>query len=136
MVMGLTEGQEKMSKSEPDSAIFMEDTAEDVKRKIKRAFCPPGIVEGNPCMDWIKHIVFGKLGSWTLKRSAENGGDVDYAAYEAMAEDYVAGKLHPGDVKANLTDTLNAMLEPVRKHFASGEPKKLLEQVIKYRITR
>jgi tyrosyl-tRNA synthetase len=34
MLMGLKEGQEKMSKSEPDSAIFMEDTAADVKLKI------------------------------------------------------------------------------------------------------
>ena len=34
MLMGLKEGQEKMSKSDPDSAIFMEDAAEDVKRKV------------------------------------------------------------------------------------------------------
>jgi tyrosyl-tRNA synthetase len=27
MLMGLKEGQDKMSKSDPDSAIFMEDTA-------------------------------------------------------------------------------------------------------------
>lgn len=37
MLMGLKEGQEKMSKSDPDSAIFMEDAAEDVKRKVS---CP------------------------------------------------------------------------------------------------
>lgn len=43
MLMGLKEGQEKMSKSDPDSAIFMEDTAEDVKRKIKKAYCPPEV---------------------------------------------------------------------------------------------
>ena len=36
MLMGLKEGQEKMSKSDPDSAIFMEDTEADVKRKIKQ----------------------------------------------------------------------------------------------------
>ena len=32
MVPGLLEGQEKMSKSNPDSAIFMEDSVEDVSR--------------------------------------------------------------------------------------------------------
>lgn len=36
----LQEGQAKMSKSDPDSAIFMEDTPEDVVRKIKQAYCP------------------------------------------------------------------------------------------------
>ena len=37
MLMGLGEGEEKMSKSNPDSAIFMEDEAHVVKRKIKKA---------------------------------------------------------------------------------------------------
>lgn len=36
MLMGLKQGQAKMSKSDPDSAIFMEDTVEDVNRKIKK----------------------------------------------------------------------------------------------------
>jgi len=41
MLLGLKEGQEKMSKSDPDSAIFMEDEIADVQRKIKKkAFCP------------------------------------------------------------------------------------------------
>ena len=29
-----------MSKSDPDSAVFMEDTVEDVTRKIMAAYCP------------------------------------------------------------------------------------------------
>ena len=40
MLYGLKKGQEKMSKSDPDSAIFMEDTVEDVRRKITKAYCP------------------------------------------------------------------------------------------------
>jgi len=35
MMMGLKEGQEKSSKSDPESCIFMEDTVEDVNRKVK-----------------------------------------------------------------------------------------------------
>jgi len=135
MLMGLKEGQEKMSKSDPDSAIFMEDTVEDVKRKVKRAFCPPEVA-GNPCLNWIRHIVFARLPEWTLARSAENGGAVTYAGYEALEADYVAGRLHPGDVKANLAEALNGFLAPVRAHFAAGEPKRLLEAVMKYRVTR
>ena len=140
MIMGLKEGQEKMSKSDPNSAIFMEDTAAEVKSKIRGAFCPPGVVAGNPCLDWIEHIVFpyfaqrggggGAAGAgWLLKRSAENGGDVLFADYAALRESYASGALHPGDVKSNLTDALNAILEPVRRHFAAGEPAKLLASV-------
>jgi tyrosyl-tRNA synthetase len=43
MLYGLKEGQEKMSKSDPDSAIFMEDGAEDMERKIRSAYCPTAV---------------------------------------------------------------------------------------------
>ena len=62
MIMGLKEGQEKMSKSDVGSAIFMEDTEAEVKTKIKKAYCPPEIVEGNPVIDYAKHIVIGYRG--------------------------------------------------------------------------
>jgi tyrosyl-tRNA synthetase len=79
MLMGLKQGQEKMSKSDPDSAIFMEDEASDVRRKIKKAYCPPKEVDGNPILDYMKHIVFplfaDKDGGVTVKRKEEHGGD-------------------------------------------------------------
>lgn len=55
-----------MSKSDPDSAIFMEDSVEDVNRKIKSAFCEPQIVDGNPAFDYIKYLVFEKFGKITV----------------------------------------------------------------------
>jgi tyrosyl-tRNA synthetase len=48
-----------MSKSDPESAIFMEDSETDIKTKIKTAYCPPGVIKGNPCADYVKNIVFG-----------------------------------------------------------------------------
>lgn len=47
-----------MSKSDENSAIFMEDSAKDVEKKIKLAFCPEKIIEGNPIMDYCKSIIF------------------------------------------------------------------------------
>jgi len=54
MLPGMKEGQEKMSKSDPDSAIFMEDTEEEVRRKISKAFCAPKDVEKNPILKYIE----------------------------------------------------------------------------------
>lgn len=140
MLMGLKEGQEKMSKSDPDSAIFMEDTAEDVKRKIKKAYCPPGVVEANPCLDWIKHIIFGKFSSWSVDITDPKENKIletrTYTKYEDLEADYKAGVIYPTDLKVALTKSINALLEPVRKHFASGEPAKLLKQVQSYKVTR
>ena len=46
----------KMSKSIPDSAIFMEDNEEDVKRKMNGAFCNDDYKD-NPIYDYIRHIL-------------------------------------------------------------------------------
>jgi tyrosyl-tRNA synthetase len=66
MLSGLKEGQEKMSKSDPDSAIFMEDSVEDLNRKVKKAFCPPQVVEKNPIMDYVKNIILAYYGKFFI----------------------------------------------------------------------
>lgn len=137
MLMGLEEGQEKMSKSKPDSAIFMEDSEDDVKRKIKKSYCPPGIVEGNPCLDYLKHIVFQKMDKFEITRTPENGGDKTYTNYEDLEKDFVDGKLHPGDLKPALAKAINSIIEPVRQHFKTNpKAKELFERVKKYKTTR
>eukprot|EP01100_Stratorugosa_tubuloviscum_P000673 TRINITY_DN114_c1_g1_i2.p1 TRINITY_DN114_c1_g1~~TRINITY_DN114_c1_g1_i2.p1 ORF type:complete len:434 (-),score=201.53 TRINITY_DN114_c1_g1_i2:164-1465(-) len=137
MLMGLAEGQEKMSKSIPDSAIFMEDDASEVNRKIKKSFCPPGIVAGNPCLDYLKHIVFQAFPSITIQRTSENGGDIVYTNYEQLEADYVSGTLHPGDVKPALSKAINALIQPVRDHFVSDpEARKILNTIKNYKTTR
>lgn len=76
MMPGLLEGQEKMSKSDPDSAIFMEDSVEDVNRKIKKAYCPPQILESNPCLTYLRQLVFPLKGEFHIARKEANGGDM------------------------------------------------------------
>eukprot|EP00126_Sphaerothecum_destruens_P008224 Sdes_comp20132_c0_seq1m13221 len=137
MLSGLKEGQEKMSKSDPDSAIFMEDSVADVNRKIKSAFCPPLIVEKNPCLEYFQLIVFPRCGSVTVKRSPANGGDKLYQFYQDMEADYVSGALHPGDLKPALSESLNSILQPVRDFFETDkEAKDLLKTIRSYKITR
>jgi tyrosyl-tRNA synthetase len=57
-----------MSKSDPESAIFMEDSEADVKNKIKKAYCPEKEVKGNPILDYVKHIIFGARPTFTVPR--------------------------------------------------------------------
>ncbi len=82
MLSGLKEGQAKMSKSDPDSAIFMEDTRKDVERKIKKSFCPPGVVENNPILDYCTSIIFPSFGQFTIHKKPEFGGPKTYTSYE------------------------------------------------------
>lgn len=45
-----------MSKSIPDSAIFMEDNEEEVKRKMNSAFCNDEFKD-NQIYDYIRYIL-------------------------------------------------------------------------------
>jgi len=137
MLMGLKEGQEKMSKSMVDSAIFMEDKEDDVRRKIKKAYGPPGVIEANPILDYTKHLVFAKFDSFEIERNADNGGNKVYKSYEELEDDYKNGQLHPGDLKPALAKAINEMIEPVRMHFKNDKnARKLLAQVKKLKVTR
>jgi tyrosyl-tRNA synthetase len=137
MIMGLLEGQEKQSKSHPDSAIFMQDSVEDVERKVKGAFCPPGVVEGNPVLNMMKMMIFEKYERVTITRTAENGGDVTYASYLELEEDFASKKLHPADLKNSLVRLLNEMIQPVRDHFLNDPyARELYRKVSSYQITR
>lgn len=68
MLSGLKKGQAKMSKSDPMSAIFMEDSEDVVNKKIKAAYCAEKEVYNekgefiNPIMDYAKSIVIGAYG--------------------------------------------------------------------------
>eukprot|EP01056_Protomagalhaensia_sp_Gyna25_P000456 Protomagalhaensia_sp_Gyna_25__455@NODE_1214_length_2062_cov_104_236283_g966_i0_p1_GENE_NODE_1214_length_2062_cov_104_236283_g966_i0NODE_1214_length_2062_cov_104_236283_g966_i0_p1_ORF_typecomplete_len452_score78_45tRNAsynt_1b/PF00579_25/9e68_NODE_1214_length_2062_cov_104_236283_g966_i0841439 len=137
MLPGLLEGQAKMSKSDPDSAIFMEDSVQEVNRKIKKAFCPPGVIDGNPVMAYLERIIFGFKASVQVKRAEKNGGDVVYNSYEEVKEAYVAGDLHPADLKSAVASALNDLIEPVREHFVNDPFAKALKaEISTYTITR
>lgn len=58
-----------MSKSDPNSAIFMEDSAADVERKINNAFCPEGTIEGNPCIKYITLIILPWTGNFPVSNA-------------------------------------------------------------------
>ncbi|KAK2634799.1 hypothetical protein Ddye_029591 [Dipteronia dyeriana] len=111
MLPGLQQGQEKMSKSDPSSSIFMEDEEADVNLKIKKAYCPPKIVQGNPCLEYIKFIIFPWFNEFKVERSAANGGDKTYTSHEELIADYAEEKLHPSDLKPALSKALNKILQ-------------------------
>ncbi|UCE91263.1 MAG: tyrosine--tRNA ligase [Methanobacteriota archaeon] len=123
----------KMSKSSPDSAVFMHDGPEDVKRKLKNAFCPPE-TEGNPVLDTIRLLVLPQLGRLKVDRSAKYGGPVEFETFDDVVEAYSSKSLHPMDLKSGVADAINTLLEPVRAYFESHPGN--LERVKSLSITR
>ncbi|KAE9611544.1 putative tyrosine--tRNA ligase [Lupinus albus] len=111
MLPGLQEGQEKMSKSDPLSSIFMEDEEAEVNLKIKKAFCPPKVVGKNPCLEYVKYLILPWFNEFKVERGAANGGDKTFKNFEELAADYESGELHPADLKSALSKSLNKILE-------------------------
>jgi len=118
----------KMSKSKPNSAIFVHDSPEEIRRKVSKAFCPPQ-VDFNPILNWTKYLIFWGQdeGELRVARPAKFGGNKTYYSYKKLERDYKNGQLHPQDLKTAVADWLVVKLAPAREHFTSGRAKKGLE---------
>ena len=112
----------KMSKSDPDSGIFIHDSREDIVRKLKGAHCPAKELDGNPVLDLLRLVVFPRIaaasGALRVSRPEKFGGNKSYATFEEVAADFAAGALHPMDLKTAVADALDQELAPVRAYFA------------------
>jgi len=108
----------KMSKSKPDSMISIHDTADEVNRKLKKAYCPEKQVEGNPVLEMCKYVIFPELHdeSFVINRPEKWGGNLEFASYQEL-EDAFMGDLHPLDLKTSAAKYLNKILEPVHAYF-------------------
>ena len=127
----------KMSKSKPDSCIFMTDSLEDIQRKFRKAYCPEKQAQDNPILEYCKYIVFERCSLLTIERPAKFGGTVTFSSYHELEQAYLSGALHPLDLKEAAAKSINALLEPVRQHFENNKTaKKLKELVDSYQVTR
>ncbi|KAJ8465626.1 hypothetical protein OPV22_028178 [Ensete ventricosum] len=102
-------------KNDPFSSIFMEDEEAEVNVKIRKGYWPPKIVEGNPCLEDIKYIVFPWFGYFGVVPQVENGGTKIYNNMEELILDYESGALHPADLKPALSKALNVILQQGRE---------------------
>ncbi|XP_068924227.1 tyrosine--tRNA ligase, cytoplasmic isoform X2 [Petaurus breviceps papuanus] len=123
MVPGLTGS--KMSSSEEESKIDLLDRKEDVKKKLKKAFCEPGNVENNGVLAFIRHVLFPLKSEFVILRDEKWGGNKTYTAYSELEKDFADQVVHPGDLKNSVEVALNKLLDPIRERFNAPALKKL-----------
>jgi len=132
----------KMSKSKPDTAVFMTDTLEDIQRKINKAYCLEGDIKENPVLEYCKYIIFESfprlgISEFVIERPEKWGGTLKFKTYTELEAAFAQKLLHPQDLKVTVIKLLDQLLQPVRKHFEENEEaKKLLEMVKGYSVTR
>ena len=132
----------KMSKSNPDNAIFMTDTSQDIKRKINKAYCLEGDVKENPVLEYCKYIIFElfdrlRINEFQIERPDKFGGSISFKTFSDLEKVFAQKQVHPMDLKQTVIKYLDQLLEPVRRHFEENpEAKALLEKVKSYQVTR
>ncbi len=121
LIDGLT-GEAKMSKSKPDSAVFIHDEPDDIHRKINKAYCQEKDTQKNPILNWTKNILFwNRVHPFVIERKPEHGGTLEFSDYSHLEQAFAAGELHPMDLKAAVAAEIVALLAPARSHFAQPE---------------
>ncbi len=123
----------KMSKSVPDSAIFIHESEEEIRRKIGKANCAPKIVDGNPIVQYAEMLVLRDR-ALKIERPAKFGGDLEIVDAAQLRAEYADGKLHPMDLKNAVAQELSSMLKPAREYF--GKHSEYLKEMEKIKVTR
>lgn len=137
MVPGLAGG--KMSSSEEDSKIDLLDSAANVKKKIKRAFCEPGNIQDNGLLSFVKHVLFSLFKEnegFIVSRKPENGGDINFTKFEDLEKAFAVEEVHPGDLKASVETYINRLLDPIRKAFDTKEHRELTEKAYPTKVAQ
>jgi tyrosyl-tRNA synthetase len=121
----------KMSKSKPESSIFVHDSREEIARKLNAAYCPAKVLAGNAPIEYSRHIIFRKLNSMRIERPEKYGGTVEYASADELERAYAEGLLHPADLKKGVAESLDAIIAPIRAHFETDPSARRLYEFVR-----
>jgi len=121
----------KMSKSKPETSIFVHDSAEDIMRKVNSAYCPPKVLEGNALIEYSRYIVFRKQKLLRIERPEKYGGNVEFFTPDELEKAYVGGALHPADLKRGVGEALDGIVSPIREHFVKDPHARKLYEAVK-----
>jgi len=69
-------------------------------------------------------ILFQKSPVFAIERPEKFGGRLEFTSYEELESTYVAGKLHPMDLKTGVAKALSEQLQAARDYFERN-PKNL-----------
>ena len=111
----------KMSKSDPNSGIFIHNKDDEIKKKISKAWCEEANIENNPLLEISRTIIFHEFKEMKVERPEKFGGNVSYADYCQLEKDFAEKKLHPGDLKQTVGNYLVKVISPIRDKLNLNE---------------
>ena len=115
LIPSLRGAEGKMSSSVKESFISIRDKKEDIKRKIRGAYCKVGDVKNNPILAITRLVVFPKFEKVIIKRDKKFGENFIFEDYAALEKAFESGKFHALDLKDSVADYLEEIIAPIRK---------------------
>ena len=111
----------KMSKSDPNSGIFIHNTDNEIKKKINKAWCEESNIKNNPLLEIARTVIFHEFNEMNIERPEKFGGNVSYTNYNQLEVDFAEKKLHPGDLKQTVGNYLIKIVSPIREKLNLNE---------------
>jgi len=108
----------KMSKTNPNSTIFIHDSSDEIRLKIKKAWCEEGNIEKNPLLEISKQILFHDYDEIMVERPEKFGGNVSFSKYEELESAFAKKELHPTDLKQTVAELLVPIMSTLAGKFS------------------
>ncbi len=110
-------GSGKMSSSIPASMISINESDEEIRKKIKAAYCKEGEKENNPILSIAKLIIFPRFSEFKIERPEKFRGNINFIKYEELEKEFTDKKIHPADLKEAVSKHLTEIIRPIRENF-------------------
>ena len=111
----------KMSKSDPNSGVFIHNSDDEIRKKISKAWCEEANIENNPLLEISKSVIFHEFNEMKVERPEKFGGNVSYTNFNQLEKDFAEKKLHPGDLKQTVGNYLVKVVSPIREKLNLSE---------------
>jgi len=111
LITSLSGPGEKMSSSKPETMISLDDKPDEIKNKVRKAYCPEKVSEENPILQISKLIIFPRIKIFEIKRDKKYGGDISLKNYKELEKSFTEGKIHPLDLKNTVAEYLIEILK-------------------------
>lgn len=109
----------KMSKSDPNGALLLHDTLEQVQKKMKKAYLDPED-EHSPVYELAQHVIFPEFGHIQVTPNPKFGEPSTWDDLQSFKAAVMDGTLHPFDAKMGVAAGVAAGLSSIAEHFEAN----------------
>ena len=106
----------KMSKSDPNGALLLHDTHDQIRKKMRKAYISPDDPQ-SPVYELAEHILLPEFGEIIVTPNPKFGQPSTWTDLESFRAAVMDGTLHPLDAKFGVADGLARGLQALASHF-------------------